>query len=94
MKDQWALNALTFLGSHNTPRSWEKSASQRREEDNEGKTESWHSRGYMKLDRLSPECTGDQPACRGAAPGSESGWNLRQAQTKPTIPAQCLSFYM
>lgn len=38
--------------------------------------------GYMKLDRLSQECTGDQTACRGAALGDKSQKNLRQAQIK------------
>lgn len=80
MRDQQALNVLTFLGSRDAPRSREKSAI-RKEEDNEGKTESWHV-GYTKLDRLSPECTGDWPACRGAASGDKSQRNLRQAQIK------------
>ena len=76
---------LTFLGSCDAPRPWEKSAIRGERETMKGE-QSPGTVGYTKLDRLSQECTGDRTACRGAALGDKSQRNLRQAQIKQAYP--------
>ena len=93
MRDQQALNVPTFLGNRDAPRPWEKSAI-RGERKITGGKQSPGMVGYTKLDRLSQECTGDRPACRGAALGDKSQRNLRHSQIKQPSLLSAFLLYM